>query len=222
MKNKPETIELKGKVLKARLPDKIGQAPVILMLHGLTGDESSMWVFANQIGQDSIVIAPRAPFKASGAGLSGYSWVNLPAEVWPTFQDFFPAVDWLTRLLEDFDQDHFNISDQPLKIFGFSQGGAMSFVYSMVHRARVSRVGLLSSFLPDSSAGFLKPEEDQNFPNFFLGHGEQDNIVPVEMAQEAYQALTRQGYSVQLCLTDVGHRLGAECFAAFRSFMQAE
>lgn len=220
--NKPETIELSGKVARIRIPVSSGTAPAILMLHGLTGDESSMWVFANRIGADSVVIAPRAPFKATGEGLTGYSWVDLPGEVWPTFRDFFPAVEWLAVFLEDLSKEYPGINHLSLKIFGFSQGGAMSFVYSMLHRAAVSKVGLLSSFIPDNSEGFIKAEKGQGLPRFFLGHGEQDNIVPAAMAQDAYQALTQRGYSVQLCLTDVGHRLGADCFSAFRRFMETE
>src|SRR5512142_397965 len=45
----------------------------LLLIHGLTGDENSMWVFARNLSADYLMVAPRAPYATEP---SGYSWRN--------------------------------------------------------------------------------------------------------------------------------------------------
>src|SRR5688500_10784741 len=46
----------------------------LLLIHGHTGDENSMWVFARGLPAHYWIVAPRAPHSSSS---SGYSW-RLP------------------------------------------------------------------------------------------------------------------------------------------------
>jgi hypothetical protein len=45
----------------------------MLLIHGLTGDENSMWIFARNLSAEYWMIAPRAPH-ASQMAQGGYSW----------------------------------------------------------------------------------------------------------------------------------------------------
>src|SRR5512138_3416920 len=49
---------------------------LLLLIHGLTGDENSMWVFARDLPSQYWMIAPRAPH-SSQMDQGGYSW-RLP------------------------------------------------------------------------------------------------------------------------------------------------
>lgn len=217
MKNKVETIKLGNTTLKISMPDITRR--VGLLLHGFTGDESSMWVFTNRLGPNWLLIAPRGPYPSQGTDLGGFSWVDEPITSWPVYQDFLPAVSWLEEVVLEAKPRWFPDIDE-IHLVGFSQGAAMSFVYANAHASRISKVSMLSGFLPDASEGFINGQAIKNIP-FFIGHGEKDNIVPVEKAQHAYQTLSRNGVHVQLCLSDVGHKLGSTCFDAFTSFMEA-
>src|SRR5690349_23543699 len=42
----------------------------LLLIHGLTGDENSMWVFARNLSHDYWMIAPRAPYPTEPSGFS--------------------------------------------------------------------------------------------------------------------------------------------------------
>ncbi len=46
-------------------------ARFLLLLHGWTGDENSMWIFARNFPADMWIAAPRALYPAEGGG---YSW----------------------------------------------------------------------------------------------------------------------------------------------------
>ena len=222
MKINPERTQINDLVVKIHEPAKEIKR-VGLLIHGFTGDESSMWVFTNQLSDDWLLIAPRAPYPSKDVGLGGYSWVDQSIKSWPVYQDFLPAVSILDNLVEELDGRYPETDFSRISLVGFSQGAAMSFVYTNAHSGRVERLGMLSGFLPDSSEGFISEEAWKKL-KVFIGHGEKDDIVPVEMAYTAYQTLVENGVDAEmchLCLTDVGHRLGSACFSAFSKFMEA-
>jgi len=194
-----------------------------LLIHGFTGDESSMWVFANNLSDDWLLIAPRAPYPSKDADLGGYSWVNQSIKSWPVYQDFLPAVPILDNLITHLAERYSQADFGKISLVGFSQGAAMSFVYANVRSERIERLGMLSGFLPDNSEGFISEDAWKRL-KVFIGHGEKDDTVPVEMAYTAYQTLVENGVdpeSCQMCLSNVGHRLGSACFSAFTDFMEA-
>lgn len=51
---------------------------LLLLLHGWTGDENSMWVFVRNFPADFWMVAPRVPYATQP---SGYSWRPLRAGV---------------------------------------------------------------------------------------------------------------------------------------------
>ena len=53
------------------LPPQRASRRLLLLLHGWTGDENSMWVFARNFPRAAWMLAPRAPFLAPSGG---YSW----------------------------------------------------------------------------------------------------------------------------------------------------
>lgn len=73
---------------------------ILLMLHGWTGDENSMWVFARNFPDDYYIIAPRAPHSAPE---TGYSWrAPAPRGSWPTIDLMRPSAESLINLLDAF------------------------------------------------------------------------------------------------------------------------
>ncbi len=218
MTPKPIIIQIEDAVVKVREPANTQSATVAVMLHGWTGDENSMWVFANQLPEDWLIIAPRAPFPTLGSDLGGYSWIDRPLDTWPIFQDFLQGANWLSIQLKNFGDLYPNANLQDINLFGFSQGAAMTFVYASIHPKEIAKIGLLSGFIPDNSEGFIKAETFQSH-KIFIAHGEKDEIVPLEKAEYTYKILRELGSDPKLCLSNVGHRLGAECFQSFSSFM---
>jgi phospholipase/carboxylesterase len=72
---------------------------LLLMIHGFTGDENSMWVFARNLPTDYWIIAPRA---RQAASTSGYSWnsLQLTTEKRPSLEQLRPAAEALLHLID--------------------------------------------------------------------------------------------------------------------------
>ena len=54
--------------------------------------------------------------------------------------------------------------------------------------------------------------------HFFVAHGTQDNLVPVERARESIELLEQAGAQVTFCEAEVGHKVSADCLRGLESF----
>lgn len=212
---KIETRKFEDWVFKERRPDREGPSPVILMLHGWTGDEQAMWVFANRMPPDALLLAPRAPYPSP---LGGYSWHAHQHKVWPWVDDFNPAIEALFQALEG---GHFPEADTSrLALVGFSQGAALAYALALQHPQRVRALAGLSGFMPEGAEALARYRPLEGMP-VFTAHGSQDRLVPVERARAAVRILQEAGARVTYCEDDVGHKLGAGCFKGLENFLRS-
>ncbi len=215
---KTEQIQTTHFTMKVSTPANLASARIGLMLHGWTGDENSMWVFTSHLDDDWLLIAPRAPYPSQGTDRGGFSWVDQRIDHWPLFIDFLPAIEKLHHDLAEVEVKFPEADFSQIAIFGFSQGAAMSFAYSMIRPEKIKKLGLLSGFIPDNSEGFIRRSGVRPI-EIFIGHGSSDQIVPVEKANKGITLLREFGYFPKFCITDVGHRLGSDCFKALTDFL---
>ena len=211
-----EIVEIDGWVMRQRRPPGPGLHPVFLLLHGWTGDEDAMWVFAPRLPKDAFLIAPRGLYTTP---LGGYGWHPHEAKAWPWVDDFRPALE---ALLEVLNTGHFPGADfsRPLCLAGFSQGAALAFTFALYYPQFVSRMAGLSGFLPDGALALARNQPLQG-KTIFMAHGTQDELVPVARAREAADILRQAGAQVNYCEDDVGHKLSADCFKGMEAFFEA-
>src|SRR3989304_4875041 len=98
---------------------------LVVLLHGWTGDENSMWIFSENIPKSYWVIAPRGIYPA---GPNGYSWRKTDiSKTWdtPDINEFNPAISFIEKMLDGFNQ-RTGIPVDSFDIMGFSQGAALA------------------------------------------------------------------------------------------------
>jgi len=206
-------ISIDSWVMRVRQPGGSGPFPVILMLHGWTGNENSMWVFTPRLPDNAILIAPRGLYSAQG--IAGYSWHAVIPKPLPWVNDFQPAVEKLfsTITSRNFPEGDFST----LHLLGFSQGAALAYTMAIMHPGRVASLAGLSGFLPDGASAWLGNERLKGFP-IFIAHGTQDERIPVERARMGVGLLQDAGADVTYCEDNVGHKLSAKCFRGLEAF----
>lgn len=208
-------VSIDGWVMRVQRPGSVGPLPVILMLHGWTGDENSMWVFAPRLPRNALLVAPRGLF--STPGTPGYSWYPKISQPLPWANDFQTAVE---RLFETVSSHNFPEGDfSKLHIVGFSQGAALTYMMGIMNPQRVVSLAGLSGFLPDGASVWLGSGRLNRLP-VFIAHGSEDDRVPVERARTTVGLLEDAGAEVTYCEDNVGHKLSAKCFHGLEAFYQ--
>jgi phospholipase/carboxylesterase len=212
MENQRDLFTVNGWTFRVQEPQIPGTHRVILLLHGWTGDEDAMWVFASRLPQDALLVAPRGIFPTS---LGGYSWHPHEIGKWPWVDDFRPVIE---ELLEILCSNPFPNSDcSSVSMVGFSQGAALAFSFGLMFPARVQMIAGLSGFMPEGADAIARNKPLLN-KKIFLAHGSQDQIVTVDRARSAVKILESAGAQVSYCEDDVGHKLSASCYQGLQKF----
>jgi phospholipase/carboxylesterase len=175
---------------------------LIVMLHGLSGDENVMWIFDHALPREATVIAPRALYPSE---LGGYSWARSAVRDDLDDVDFQTALEVLSRFMAEVIAQY-EIDPQRVIVMGFSQGAAVSYAYSLLHPASLHGVIALSGFLPHSNA----VQSKDALPHYFILHGTHDEAVPIDRARDARSGLESRGASVEYYEHRVGHKVSAQ------------
>ncbi len=209
----PQTLEYQGWIVRLR-PAQAEPARLLLMLHGWTGDEHSMWIFAPRTSPHHYLVAPRAPYATQP---SGYSWRPLlERRGWPRLEDLQPTAEKLLQLTESL-TTKLGLPQTPIDLMGFSQGAATAAVSLVLFPQKIDRVALLSGFLPQGCETQLEPGRLFG-KKVFIAHGTQDEMVPYAWGEAMAEALRAAGASVTFCAEEVGHKVGARCAAVLQRF----
>jgi phospholipase/carboxylesterase len=191
---------------------------LLLLLHGWTGDENSMWLFTRRLSSVYWMIAPRAPHPAEP---EGFSWRSLvPSSFgFPAFEDLAPAAGGLLRLVDEYSAS-VGVNAAQFDLMGFSQGAAMVGVMATLYPERIRRAAILAGFVPDGLERFAsnKPLAGKTF---FMAHGAQDQIIPLERAMASKSLLEEAGAQILWCEDKVGHKLGVNCLLALEDYLNA-
>ena len=189
------------------------QGALIVMLHGLSGDEDVMWIFDRALPREAIVIAPRALYASS---FGGYSWAR--SVVRGALErgelddvDFQAALEVLALFVAEM-ITAYEVDPQRVIMLGFSQGAALSYAYSLHHPASLRGVIALAGFLPHphSSTSLLRSSAQNALPPYLILHGTQDEAVPIERAREARSVLEARGAIVEYHEQRTGHKVTAQ------------
>ena len=212
--NETNLITFQDWTLRVR-PASEGTPRLLLLLHGWTGDENSMWLFTRNLPTDYWLIAPRAPHAAEP---TGYSWRPhlIGNRSWPGLDDLRPPAEALIRLVDDYAAEN-KIDVSQFDVAGFSQGAAMTNTLALLYPERIRRAAVLAGFVP-AGAESVAAKRSLNGKPFFVAHGTLDEMVKVEYARQSIQMLEQAGANVTYCEDEVGHKVSASCMRALESF----
>jgi phospholipase/carboxylesterase len=230
---KTELLTFNNWVFRVRVPSGEGPHPVLFLLHGWTGDEDVMWVFASRLPAHYLMIAPRGLFNSK---LGGYGWYPDARRDWPSVDDFEKSINDILNFMDELKDEALRVQEvsgkkeeswqalsqgdfSQISLVGFSQGAALSYVVSLMHPQRVKVVAGLAGFMPENAERLVE-KRPLGGKDIFVTHGSRDDIVPVERARSAVDSLERAGARVTYCEEDVGHKLSAPCFNALKNFFE--
>jgi phospholipase/carboxylesterase len=215
-KNQIETIIIDNFVTRVVNLERGKTFPMLILLHGLTGDEDAMWVFTRKLLHHFILVAPRGLFSSP---LGGYSWHSHDLNTWPSVDDFSPAVDKILSVIKPGYVENGDFSK--FYLLGFSQGAALAYTLALFYPEKIASFAGLSGFLPDYDESLIL-KKPLNGISGYIAHGIKDSLVPVDKARYSAQRLEEAGAEIDYCERKVGHKLSSSCFRDMESFFLSQ
>lgn len=215
-----QLISFNGWTIRVR-QSTIENPKVLLMIHGITGDENSMWVFGRKFSHNYLILAPRAPFPAQPFG---YSWREVDSQTLqtdfgkPALHMLKPSADDLIQFVDQYTAS-LKIEASQFDIVGFSQGAAMVSVLSLVYPNRIGKIAILAGFVPSGLDEFIEKKALAG-KNVFVAHGAKDETVTIDRAYASVELLKEAGAEVKFVEDEVGHKLGTNGMKALEEYFQ--
>jgi phospholipase/carboxylesterase len=160
-----------------KLPTKLSRAPLplIVILHG--AGQSAEWMLGRVASQaDDAGVAVLSPYSRES------SWDAVHGS-------FGPDVTFLNRALERV-FDSVAVDPTRIAIGGFSDGATYAISLGLINGDIFNRV---IAFSP----GFVVDGSTNGNPVFFISHGTEDPILPIDRCgRRIVKGLTQRGYSV--------------------------
>ncbi len=192
---------------------------LLLLLHGWTGDENSLWDIANLLPDRDLILAPRG-LHADPKG--GYAWREIKPGSWgfPAAGELYPAAEALIRLLDELGARN-SWDTGRLDVVGYSQGAVLTLILALLHPHRIRKMGLISGFLPKNPEPLFKQVDLQNLSTY-IAHGTNDEQIPIDRARQMAAMLEQAGAKIVFTELDSGHRVLFEQLNGLAAFLSQE
>jgi phospholipase/carboxylesterase len=184
----------------------------IIWLHGLGADKHDFEPIIPQLGlEDSPAIrfifpnAPVRPITVNG-GMPMRGWYDVRSMLINQEEDgsgIRESADYISTLIAA--EMKRGIPASRIILAGFSQGGAIALFLGTRHSPPLAGIIALSGYLPLINS--LDSEAIDQLPRIpvFIGHGTEDDIVPVELGAFTRDTLVKKGVDVEFALYPMSH-----------------
>jgi phospholipase/carboxylesterase len=171
---------------------KSEKPPVIFMLHGYGSNEQDIFSLAPEMPDRFLIISVRAPLTI---GQDGYAWYSISQSHGKTISDSAQAEQsrqLIIRFIAEM-QAKYHFDEKNIYLCGFSQGAIMSYSVGFTEPQKIKGIAILSGKILDQTKPMVKMSNALKGLKIFIGHGRQDNVIPVEAARESHSYLLSLG-----------------------------
>ena len=205
---------------RQRLPAPTKPTKLLVLLHGVGGNETNLLNLADGIDPDTLVVLARGRLSLGGPQFAWFrvSFTANGPQISP--EEAERSRTLLITLLQQLQQQH-GIAPENTVIAGFSQGGIMSASVGLSSPESVRGFGLLSGRILPELEPVIASKERLSALKVFLSHGEQDNTLPVHWAHRSDALLTQLDIQHSLQLYNMDHGISAEMQADFVKWLEA-
>ena len=173
----------------------------IVAIHGWQGDRNSMRPLIKSMKIQNVgwyLLEASYPVKEG----NGWSWsYEISDGNW--------EIDEPKRLLNKFFSELFKkYTSKNVYVLGFSQGGLVCFDFVLYLDQPLGGVFPICGFLRQPKIAIERFHPNQKNTPILIGHGKDDDKVPVNASENAYRLLKKQEANVELFLYNGKHKIG--------------
>ena len=174
----------------------------IIWLHGLGADGNDFVNLPEMLsfGKERVrFIFPHAPMRpiTINGGMTMRGWYDLqemPNHGNEDLEGLKESSDVVIQLLEQ--EIMRGVTSTKIFLGGFSQGGALSLYLGLRYKQPLAGIVALSSYLPTPNLTATETSDANRKTEIFMGHGLNDPIVPIELADISHKTLKGLEYPV--------------------------
>ena len=161
---------------------------LFLLIHGYGSNEEDLFSFTPDLPATAYVISVRGRYNLS---FGGYSWYDISFDNNEKYMDINQAVSSRDELIKFIDEIvvQENLDPDNVFIVGFSQGAILSYSIALNYPNKVKNVMILSGYPEFKIIGDFNQDQDFSNLNFFVSHGTEDAILPIEAGRLGEQLL---------------------------------
>ncbi len=216
MNSLPASVTDPAFALAFRVREPVPPAPsaLLVLLHGVGGNETNLADLATAVAPGTLVALPRGPLEL---GVGQYGWFRVAfTETGPQIvaSEAESARTTLIRFVGQLRAAH-GIAAARTVIAGFSQGGILSASVALTAPESVRGFAVLAGRILPELEPMLASRERLAGIEGLIAHGHDDDKLPVSWAQRADAWLTQLGVAHDLRLYPGGHGIGMAMAADF-------
>ena len=173
----------------------------IVGIHGWKGNSGSFKPIADLLKiENAEWYLPQAPYQM---GENQFTWAK---EIEEGVYDTTESRDYLINYFND--KVFTKYRPEEVHVIGFSQGATTCFEFVLKMPVILAGVFPVAGFLRDfhSTESRLHPNQKQT--PILIGHGCQDDVVPVRSSEKIYEILKKETDNIDLHLYNGGHKIG--------------
>lgn len=192
---------------RVRDPGTARPTSLLLLLHGVGGNETNLAGLAAGIAPDVLAVLPRGPLTLGDAQHAWFRVAFTGEGPQIVAEEAEASRQALVRFIAQL-QAAYGIAPERTLIAGFSQGGILSASVGLTAPASVAGFAVLSGrILPELEPLLASPEQLAHV-RALVAHGRDDTKLPVGWAERADALLARLGVTRTLRLYPHGHGIG--------------
>lgn len=199
--------------------DTTNKAPILLLLHGYGSNENDLFSFANQIQEDWLVVSVRAPFALSSSQFRWYDVKMVNNKITMNFENEEKSRQLLLKFIDQIIRKYNGDKDKVVTA-GFSQGANMSVGLLLTAPEKILAAGCFSGRFMEEIKPLIQNKKALKSRQVFLGHGTEDNMLPLRYLEENQAILKGLGIETKLSTDKIGHSISGKQWTEFVEWMK--
>lgn len=159
--------------------------PTLILLHGRGADEEDLLGLSPYLDKRFMITGVRAPYPFPYSG--GFTWYEVGEVGTPDPVMFKSSYEKLFSFISGF-IEQYPVDKKQVYLLGFSMGTVMAYALALTQPSLFRGVVANSGYLAEDTQLTYFWNQLGNL-EFFVAHGSQDPVIPVQMARRAKEVL---------------------------------
>lgn len=207
------------KYLERKPRVEMDKNPLMLLIHGYGSNEADLFSFADDLPDEFHVISVQA-FHTLGQGM--FAWYEIDFINAEKFNNIPQGLESRDKLVEFIDAitAQENLDKKNVWLCGFSQGAILSYSIALNFPNKVKNIAILSGYPEPELIGRIPIHPEYADLNFYISHGIDDMVIPIEWARNGKPFLEKLGIKNGYHEYNGGHGIVPQNYSDLMAWMK--